>query len=316
MKKKMQAANYNEFGGPEVVKVSEMELPDLKEGEVLIKIKAAGLNPVDALIREGYYKDMMPHGLPVIPGWDMAGVIQERGHAARKFEVGDEVYAYARRPEVKWGTFAEYIVIPESYLASRPQNISWEEAAGIPLAGLTAYQALYEAGNLQEGQKLLILGASGGVGSFAIQLAKNRGAEIIGVASEENHEYMKSLGADHTIDYKNQDIGDATKDLAPDGVDLIFDCTSGESLKQSIKTLKSSGKLVSILNQGDELDDDIDFQFVFVEPNSKQLEHFRELVENDKIKVNVSKVYSLKETSEALQQIKSLHTTGKIVIAP
>lgn len=154
------------------------------------------------------------------------------------------------------------------------------------------------------------------MGSFAIQLAKVRGAEVIGVASSKNHEYMKSLGADHTIDYNDQDVGEAVKQIFPEGVDLIFDCTSGETLKQSLKSLKKSGKLVSILNQGEELDKDIDFQFVFVEPNSHQLEHFRELVEAEKVKVEVSSIYSLDEVVEALEQISSLHTTGKIVIKP
>jgi NADPH:quinone reductase-like Zn-dependent oxidoreductase len=315
MKKEMKAANYEQFDGPQGVKVSNLEVPELKEGEILVRIKAAGVNPVDTVITRGYYKDMMPHSFPLVPGWDFAGVIEERGHAARRFEVGDEVYAYARRPEVKWGTFAEYIVIPESYVARRPQNISMEAAAGIPLAGLTAYQALYQYGQLSEGQKLLILGASGGVGSFAIQLARQRGAEVIGVASSKNHEYMKSLGADHTIDYNDGDVGEAVKQLFPEGVDLIFDCTSGETLKQSAKSLKKSGKLVSILNQGEEFKD-IDFQFVFVEPNSLQLEHFRELVEEEKVKVEVSSVYSLDEVVAALEQISSLHTTGKIVIKP
>ena len=316
MKKEMGAAYYKEFGGPKSVKTGKLELPDLKEGEVLIKIKAAGVNPVDAVITNGYYKDMMPHSFPIIPGWDLAGVIEDRGHAARRFDVGDEVYAYARRPEVKWGTFAEYIIIPDSYLAKRPQSISMEEAAAIPLAGLTAYQALYVAGNLAEGQKLLILGSSGGVGSFAIQLAKAKGAEIIGVASKKNHDYMRSLGADQTIDYKDQDIGEAVKQIYPEGVDLIFDCTSGESLQQSLKSLKDSGKLVSILNQGEDLDKKIDFEFVFVEPNAKQLEHFRQLVEDGKIRVEIKKTYPLEKAAEALEQIQSLHTTGKIVVVP
>lgn len=316
MKKQMKAAYYDEFGGPKAVRSGKIELPELKEGEVLIKIKAAGVNPVDAVITNGYYKDVLPYSFPIIPGWDLAGVIEDRGHAARRFEVGDEVFAYARRPEVKWGTFAEYIIISDSYLAKSPQNISSEEAAAIPLAGLTAYQSLYKAGNLSEGQKLLILGSSGGVGSFAIQLAKAKGAEVIGVASSKNHDYMKSLGADHTIDYKDRDIGEAVKEIYPEGVDLIFDCTSGESLQQSLKSLKDSGKLVSILNQGDDLDEKIDFEYVFVEPNARQLEHMRELVEDGKLKVEVNKTYSLDEAAEALEQIQSLHTTGKIVIIP
>ncbi|WP_051205340.1 NADP-dependent oxidoreductase [Salinimicrobium xinjiangense] len=316
MKKKMRAARYDQFGGPKEVKTGEIEIPELKEGEVLVKIKAAGVNPVDAVITKGYYKDMMPHSFPVIPGWDFAGVIEERGHAARRFEVGEEVYAYARRPEVKWGTFAEYIIIPDSYLATRPKNVSMKEAAAIPLAGLTAYQALYIAARLSEGQKLLILGSSGGVGSFGIQLAKAKGAEVIGVASSKNHEYMRSLGADHTIDYKDKNIGEAVKEIYPEGVDLIFDCTSGDSLQQSLKGLKKSGKLVSILNQGEDLDPNIDFEFVFVEPHAKQLESFREMVEEGKITVKVNQTYSLEEAAEALKQIETLHTTGKIVVVP
>jgi 2-desacetyl-2-hydroxyethyl bacteriochlorophyllide A dehydrogenase len=316
MGKEIKAATFSEFGGPEKVETGIVELPELKEGEVLVRIKAAGVNPVDAVISNGYYKDMIPHSLPVIPGWDMCGEVEDRGHAARRFKVGDEVYAYGRRPEIKWGSFTEYMVIPDSYLAEKPKNLSSEEAAGIPLAGLTAYQSLHDAGKLHENQTVLIIGASGGVGSFAIQLAKAKGAKIIGVASEKNHAYMKELGADHTIDYKNNHIGEATKELFPEGVDIIFDCTSGESLQQGLAALKPSGKLVSILNQGKDLDPDIDFQFVFVEPNALQLDHLRELAEAGKLKVHISKTYSLDEAAEALKQIQSLHTTGKIVIVP
>ncbi|MFD2518264.1 NADP-dependent oxidoreductase [Salinimicrobium flavum] len=315
MKREMRAAKYDEFKGPKGVEVGTLEVPELKEGEILVKIKAAGVNPVDAVITNGYYKDMMPHSFPIIPGWDFAGVIEEQGHAARRFKVGDEVFAYARRPEVKWGTFAEYIVIPECYVAKRPENISVEAASAIPLAGLTAYQSLYQYGKLSEGQKLLILGASGGVGSFGIQLAKAKGAEVIGVASSKNHDYMKSLGADHTIEYKDSDVGKAVKEIYPEGVDLIFDCTSGDTLRQSLGSLRDSGKVVSILNQGDDFPK-IDFQFVFVEPNALQLDHLRQLVGDGKVKVQVSSVFSLEEVAEALEQIQTLHTTGKIVIRP
>ena len=312
----MKAARFEEFGGPEKVKIEQVELPDLNEGEVLVRIKAAGVNPVDAVILKGQYKDMIPHDLPVIPGWDMAGVVEKRSHGARRFEEGDEVYAYARRPGIKWGTFAEYIVIPEVYLSKKPENISFEEAAGIPLAGLTAYQALYVAGDLQPGQRVLILGASGGVGTFAIQLAKNRQAEVTGVASAENHQYMESLGAHNTIDYKNEDVGEAAKKIYPEGVDLIFDCTSGDTMRQSLKALKSGGKMVSILTQKDDIDKELDFEFVFVEPNAKQLDHIRELVQENKLKVKISKKYNLNEASEALKKIQTLHTTGKTVIVP
>ncbi|RDV14897.1 NADP-dependent oxidoreductase [Pontibacter diazotrophicus] len=316
MGKQMKAATYKEFGGKETIKVTTVDVPELKEGEVLVRIKAAGVNPVDTAVREGYLKDFLPYEFPVIPGWDVAGVVEDRGFSARRFNVGDEVYAYARRPKVQYGTFAEYIVIPETYFARKPENLSFEEAAGIPLVGLTAYQSLYDAGNLQENQTVLILGASGGVGSLAIQLAKVKGATVIGVASEKNHGFMKELGADHTVDYKDNHVGNAVKEIFPDGVDLIFDCASGETLEQSLAALKKNGTLVSILNHGENIDKSINFHYVFVEPNARQLEHLRELAESGKLKVHVSNTYSLDETAEAMQQIQTLHTTGKIVIVP
>lgn len=316
-KNSMKAARYEQFGDPEKnIKIETVEIPEVEEGEVLIKIKAAGVNPVDAIIQSGAYKEKMPHSLPIIPGWDLAGTVEKCGFASRRFEKGDAVYAYARRPEIKWGTFAEYIVIPECYLTRKPQTLCWEDSAAIPLAGLTAYQALFSSGNLNNGERLLIIGASGGVGSFAIQLAKNKEAEVMGVASKENHDYMKELGAKYTIDYKNTDIGKAVKEHYESGVDLIFDCNGGESLKQAVKALKPGGKVVSIKSMGEELDDAIDFEFVFVEPHSSQLNHLREMADNGTLKVNVTKTYSLDETAEALKQISTLHTTGKVVIVP
>ncbi|GAA4437638.1 NADP-dependent oxidoreductase [Pontibacter saemangeumensis] len=316
MEKQMKAATYEEFGGPDKVKITTVEVPDLQEGEVLVRIRAAGVNPVDYAVREGYLKDFLPYEFPVIPGWDMAGVVEKRGFSARRFKVGDEVYAYARRPLVKYGTFAEYIVLPETYLAKKPKNISWEEAAGIPLVGLTAYQSLFDAGQLEQGQTVLILGASGGVGSLGIQLAKVKGAKVIGVASEKNHAFMKQLGADHTIDYKDANIGEAVKKILPGGVDLIFDCASGETLEQSLPALKPNGTLVSILNHGENIDPKINFHYVFVEPNASQLDYLRELAESGRLKVHVSKTYSLDEAVKALNQIQSGHTTGKIVLVP
>ncbi|AKQ45002.1 zinc-binding oxidoreductase [Rufibacter radiotolerans] len=311
----MKAAYYKEFGGTDKITVGNIEIPEVGEGEVLVRLKAAGVNPVDNAVLAGYLSQFLPMGFPAIPGWDMAGVVEERGFSARRFQVGDEVYAYARRPTVQWGTFAEYIVIPESYLAHKPKGISFEEAAGIPLVGLTAYQSLYDAGNLQSGQTVLILGASGGVGSLGIQLAKEKGATVIGVASQKNHAFMKELGANHTIDYTGTNIGEAVKQLFPQGVDLIFDCASGDTLQQSLSALKPNGTLVSILHQGEGLDKNIHFKYVFVEPNAAQLEILQDLAEAGKLKVHVSGTYSLDQTAEALQQIATHHTTGKIVIS-
>lgn len=312
----MKAAFVEETGSLDALKVGDLEIPEVGEGEVLVRIKAAGVNPVDAAVPQGYLEERLPHGFPLIPGWDLSGVVEERGFSARRFEEGDEVYAYARRPKVQWGTFAEYIVIPESYLSTKPESISHEKAGAIPLTGLTAYQSLFDAGDLQQGQTVLILGASGGVGTFAIQLAKAKGAKVIGIASEKNHEYMKELGADETITYEDTDISEAVLHAAPNGVDLIFDCTRGDTLERSLKTLKSDGKLVSITKSNPDIDSNIAFEYVFVEPNSKQLDHLRELVDEGKIKVPISKKYSLEESIEALEQIQSLHSQGKTVIIP
>lgn len=316
MPEQTQAAYCEQFGDPDNLNIGTTDLPELKEGDVMVRIKAAGVNPVDVAIVQGHMAGSVPHEFPLIPGWDMAGFVEERGFGARRFEVGDEVYAYARRPVVQWGTFAEFIVIPEYYLSAKPDNITYKEAGGAPLVGLTAYQSLYEAGDLREDQTVLILGASGGVGSLGIQLAKARQAKVIGVASEKNHEYMKELGADEAIDYQDTEIGEAVRELDPEGVDLIFDCASGETLQQSLQTLKEDGKLVSILNRGQNLDSAIDFEYVFVEPNSSQLDHLRELIESGEIEVPVSKTYSLEKTTEALEQIQTGHTRGKIVIVP
>ncbi|MFA1773218.1 NADP-dependent oxidoreductase [Rufibacter glacialis] len=312
----MRAAYYHEFGGPENIEVGTLKVPELQEGEVLVRVMAAGVNPVDNAVLAGWLNSKLPVQFPAIPGWDVAGVVEDRGFSARRFHVGDEVYAYARRPTVQHGTFANYIVLPESYLAHRPKNLAWEAAAGIPLVGLTAYQSLFDAGQLEHGQTVLILGASGGVGSLGIQLAKWKGATVVGVASQKNHAFLKDLGADHTVDYKNTYVGQAVKELFPEGVDLIFDGASGETLQQSLEALKPGGKLVSILNTGEDLDPGIDFQYVFVEPNSRQLEHLRELAEAGSLKVHVSQVYSLNQAAEALRQIASHHTTGKIVVVP
>lgn len=309
----MEAAMLEEFGSKLAVK--KQPTPEPREGEVLVKIKASGVNPVDAKLAQGYMKDRLPHEFPLILGWDMAGVIEKRGHGARRFRVGEEVYAYARRPELNnHGTFADYVAIPESYLAKKPINISFEEAGAIPLACLTAYQSLFDAGKLKLDDTVMILGASGGVGSFAVQLAKYEGAQVVAVASKENHEYLKELGADHCLDYKTQKIEEEIWDLLPDGVDLVFDAVGGETTQKGAKSLKEGGRLVSITNQGDGLPEHIDFQFVFTEPNSRQLEHIREMVEAGTLKVNISKQYDLNHINEALEQIQSGHTKGKIIV--
>ena len=314
MAKQTQAAFYTEFGGIDKIQVGSLELPEVGEGEVLLRVKAAGINPVDYLIREGYLNGMIPAAFPVVPGWDAAGIVEQVGAGVSRLAVGDEVYGYLRRPTVQRGTFAQYLVVPEGYLAARPENLKWEEAGGIPLAGLTAYQALFSAGHLQAGQTVLILGASGGVGSFAIQLAKHKGAKVVAVASAKNAAFMKDLGADFTVDYAQGNVAEAVRALVPDGVDLIFDCIDGETLPQALPALKPAGKLVSILNNGKELDPKINFEYVFVSPNVRQLDDLREIAEAGHLRVPIAATFSLAEAHKAFEQIETHHTTGKVVI--
>ncbi|MEX0660467.1 MAG: NADP-dependent oxidoreductase [Balneolaceae bacterium] len=316
MSEEMKATYFEEFGELNQLKTGSLKRPEPGEAEVLVRVKSAGVNPVDAAVVRGMLKDAIPAKFPAIPGWDMAGIVEETGHAAKRFNKGDEVYAYARRPTVQHGTFAEYVSIPESYLAHKPEKISMKAAGGIPLVGLTAYQSLFNAGKLEKGQTVLILGASGGVGTMAIQLAKTFDAKVIGVASEKNHAYMKELGADETIDYSNNHVGKAVNKVAPDGVDLIFHCSRGDSLDQTKDTLKKGGHLVSITNSKPEVRDDIQFNYVFVEPNAVQLKHLQELANDGKWEMPVSETFSLEEVSKALQQVESLHTRGKLVITP
>lgn len=309
----MKAAVLDKFG--EKLQIKDITKPELGEGMVLVKLKASGINPVDFALSQGYMKDRMPHEFPLVLGWDMAGVVEENGHSARRFRKGEEVYAYARRPFLKEGTFAEYIALPESYLAKKPVNISFEEAGAIPLAGLTAYQSIFDAGKLKTEETILILGASGGVGSFAVQLAKYHGSKVIAVASKANHTYLESLGADHCIDYKSQDVVKVVKEITQTGVPIVFDAVGGDNTVIGAKCLTKEGRIISIASQGDGLADGTDFRFVFVEPNSRQLDHMRELVEAENLKVTIQQNYALEDINAAFEQINTGHTTGKIVVS-
>jgi NADPH:quinone reductase-like Zn-dependent oxidoreductase len=318
MPQQTQAAYYTEFGGIDKIQVGPLDLPAVGEGEVLLRVKAAGINPVDYIVREGHFQQVVPNAFPAVPGWDMAGIVEKRGHGASRFAEGDEVYGYVRRPVVQHGTFAERIVVPECYLALRPQKLSWESAGGLPLVGLTAYQSVITAGKLRAGEAVLILGASGGVGGTAIQLAKQVGATVIAVASAKNADHMKELGADFTIDYAAGPVADAVKKVVPEGVDLLFDAISGDTLTQSLGALKPTGRLISVLNDGKKLPlpAGVHFAHVMAQPSVPDLDHLRELAEAGQLQVPIAATFSLAATKKAFEQIESKHTTGKVVIVP
>ncbi len=314
----MKAVIINEYGGTDKLQITDVPKPEVGEAEVLVKIKAIGVNPVDWKIRQGGLVKRIPHQLPIILGWDMAGEVETVGFSARRFQVGDQVYGYCRRPIVQHGTYAEYIALPESYITRKPQNMPYEQAASVPLAALTAYQSIYGAVNIQQGETILILGASGGVGSFAVQLAKVAGVKVIGLASKQNHDYLRQLGADEIIDYQ-EDFVNSCQKIAPDGVDVIFDCFGDETLQKSYACIKKGGRMVSLRATQGETEwiekQQIQFHYVFVEPNVTQLEHITQLIEAEKLSTHISHTLSLDEVAKAHELSQTLHTRGKIVLS-
>ncbi|EUJ29566.1 zinc-dependent alcohol dehydrogenase [Listeria cornellensis FSL F6-0969] len=242
----MKAVVIENYGGKEELKEAEVATPKAGAGQVVVEMKATSINPIDWKLREGYLKQMMDWPFPIILGWDAAGVISEVGADVTDWKVGDKVFA---RPETtRFGTYAEYALIDAPLLAKIPDNVSFDEAASIPLAGLTAWQALFDHANLQAGEKVLIHAGAGGVGTLAIQLAKNAGAHVITTASEKNAAFLKELGADEVIDYKTTNFADVLTD-----VDVVFDTMGGDIQKDSFKVLKEkTGRLISIVSEPDQ----------------------------------------------------------------
>jgi NADPH:quinone reductase-like Zn-dependent oxidoreductase len=314
----MKAVFINEFGGRDkLIYTEDFPKPEAKEGEVLIRIKAASVNPVDYKIREGLVRSRTPIDFPAILGWDFAGFVEETGFSVSRFKKGDEVYAYARRPVIKSGTYAEYIAIPESYIALKPKTMSFEQASTIPLVGLTALQSLNKAG-LKQGITLLVLAASGGVGSVAIQLGKIAGAKVIGLASSKNTEYIKSLGANGAVNYDNEEWVSKFNNTYAEKADIVFDCAGGDTLVKAYQCVKRGGTIVSITSQADKdlvSSLGINFLYHFVEPNAVDLEKLSSYIDAGKLKTEIHSVFALKDTAKAHEQSESRHTRGKIVLS-
>ncbi|CAB5099765.1 Zinc-type alcohol dehydrogenase-like protein [Olavius algarvensis associated proteobacterium Delta 3] len=314
----MKAWIIDRFGGREELRFTDLPEPDIGEGEVLVRIRAVGVNPVDWKIREGMLKDLFPHEFPVVLGWDMAGVVEAVGYSARRFKPGDEVFAYARRPIIHNGTYAEMIALPESYVTHRPAGATWEASAAIPLAGLTAFQSVFDAGQLGSGQTVLILGASGGVGSFAVQFAKISGATVIGLAGKGNHGYLETLGVDAALDYTDPEFPEALERIIPGGVDLVFDCIGGASLEMGSRCGKSGGRLVSITDpEAGNLAESagLGFHFVFVEPNVRQLDTICGYIHDGQLAPPETQVFDFTDAPAAHEQMETGHTRGKIVLS-
>jgi NADPH:quinone reductase-like Zn-dependent oxidoreductase len=306
----MKAVRIHNYGGADVLRFEDAPRPTPGQGEVLIRIYAAGVNPVDWKIRAGYLKDRIQYPLPFIPGWDLSGVVEATGPGVTRLKKGDEVFA---RPDLaRNGAYAEYIVAQESEVALKPKSVDHVHAAAIPLAALTAWQALFDAAGLSAGQKVLIHGAAGGVGSFAVQLAKWKGAHVIGTASARNLDFLRELGVDEAIDYEKTRFEDVVHD-----VDVVFDTIGGDTQKRSWKVLTKGGILVSTISppsQEEAAKHGARAGYVFVQPNASQLSEIAKLVDSGKLKPVVETVLPLSEARRAQELNETGHTRGKIVL--
>lgn len=313
----MKAVIIEGFGGPENLKITHLKTPQPEPGEVQIQIAYTAVNPVDWKIRTGLLEKRVPHHFPAIPGWDAAGVISAVGQNVKKFKVGDAVFAYCRKPVVQWGTYAEYVCVDAENVAYKPANLSFAQAAAIPLAGLTAWQSLFDAAGLKKNESVLIQAGAGGVGSLAIQFAKNAGAFILTTAQECNHDYVKRLGANVAIDYRGESVSEAIKKAVPDGLDVVFDTLGKDAYKESFSYLKPGGRLVSLLEQPDAaLEEKYKAKalYVFVKPNGEELQEIADLIQNGKVLPIQIQEMPLEKAAEAQEMSRTGHVQGKIVL--
>jgi NADPH2:quinone reductase len=305
----MRAITYAKFGGADVLELTEQPDPHIGPDTLLVRVKAASVNPVDWKVREGYLEGLIDTVFPAVPGWDVAGVVEQVGLDTPEFQVGDEVYGYVRKDTVQGGTFAELVAAPVRTLARKPASLSFEEAAAVPLAGLTAYQAIRRAG-VREGQTVLVHAAAGGVGAFAVQLAKVLGARVIGTASEGNHEFLRALGAE-PVTY-GDGLTDRVRALAPDGVDVALDFAGGESVAASAQVLAGDGTIASITDATARTEHG--GHYVWVRPSTADLDALTALFDAGRLSVEIARVFDLADAADAHRASETGHIRGKVVV--
>ena len=306
----MKAVVIHEYGGLEVLKYEDVQRPEPKEDQILVRVIAAGVNPVDGLIRSGMFAKHEKATFPMILGADIAGVVEKTGSKVTKFKAGDPVFAYASLKS--GGAYAEYALTTEREAAPKPKVLTYVEAAAVPVVALTAWQALVDTAKLSARQTVLIHGGSGGVGTFAIQIAKARGARVIATASTANQDLLMQLGADVAIGYTKQKFEDVAKD-----VDVVLDSIGKDTLARSYGVVRKGGFIVSLVARPDRAELDkrgIRGAALSVEPNSDELAEIGKLIDEGKIKVIVSQTFPLSEAVKAQEQVATGHTRGKIVL--
>lgn len=331
----MKAFVLDRYGKQRPLQLTDVPVPALRDDEVLVEVHAAGVNLIDDKLRTGEFKPFMRYEMPLILGHDLAGVVVKVGPRVRQFKVGDEVYA--RADDFRIGSFAEIIPVKESSLAPKPKTLTMAEAASLPLVGLTAWQALVEMAALKRGQRVFIQAGSGGVGTFAIQLAKHRGASVATTTSTGNMDLVKRLGADTVVDYKTQDFADVLRDQ-----DVVLNSQDGKTLNQSFRVLRPGGKLISISGPPDPAfarqiaaplalqgvmwllsagarrqarSRGVDYRFLFMRADGSQLREITRLVDAGVIRPVIDKVYPFAATNEALAHVVSGRAKGKVVVA-
>ncbi|MGW9310003.1 NADP-dependent oxidoreductase [Saccharomonospora azurea] len=305
----MRAIIQEQYGGPEVLTLGERPDPKVAPGEVLIRVKAAGVNPVDWKLGAGYLDAMMETQFPITPGWDVSGVVEAVGLDVYDYEVGDEVIGYVRKDWVQNGTYAELVAANVRLIARKPAALDWTEAAGLPLAGLTAYQCLDRV-RVGEGDTVLVHAAAGGVGAFATQLAVLRGARVIGTASERNHDFLRELGAE-PVSY-GDGLVERVRSLVPNGVDAVVDCVGGESIDASREVLSDFSRLVSVVDPRAE---ELGGATMWVRPNAADLTELARRADAGELRVFVDRVLPLEQAAEAWRLSMEGRTRGKIVLS-
>lgn len=305
MNNTMKAVVINEYGDNNVLQYTDVERPEPKVGEVLVKVHAAGVNPVDWKVRGGMGQ-RLGMTLPVVLGGEIAGTVEAVGASVENFQAGNAVYGI-----IKSGGFAQYAIAKAADMALKPANLDFVKTAALPLGALTAWQAIFDLANLNGGQKILITGASGGVGSLAVQLSKAKGVYVIGTASERNAEFVRGLGADEFVDYEKQSFEEVVND-----VDVVFDTVGGDTFQKAFRTLKKGGfQVTSVAFPADEAQKfDVGVARVQCKPNAEQLATIRELVETGKLRAHVATMLPLAEVKKAFELSESRRTRGKIVL--
>ena len=311
----MKSAQITRYGNnSEVIEINEVTMPNLSAGKVLVNIKIAGINPIDWKIREGYMQQMIHLQFPSTLGMDFSGVIKQVGEdESSDFKQGDEVYGQAGVPSGGSGAFSELALANATSIAHKPKRLSHTQAAALPLVGVSAWQALVEHIGLSKGQKILIHGGAGGIGSIAIQLAKTLGAHVATTVSSDDKQFVQDLGANEVIDYKTQTFEDLVHDY-----DAVFDTVGGETYTRSFRVLRKGGIIVSMLEQQNlELMEQFGVKAVsqFTQVNRERLFKLAEWVDQNKVNIHIDKTFSLDEVGKALDYLRDIHPRGKIVLA-